>query len=681
LHQLAEGEVNMTAGHYESNKERLFFCCSEQNDIFRALQDSGIGVERFDHVDDALRQISEEAGLFIMTDRYPAAGPELNEGHVQAIESKRLKLYVEYPQSFPGVTVGSPQSANGERVVAASDMFAPQAERMTIMAMHGCWYVPLHMPDKSAVHLALARVAGYDKAVFGLPDSAVPLLCESPNRDVLIAASALSCCIGGRYAPLAVWHTVWKRILIWAGYPQAAEALRWEPAVRTQWTKDEPLPQDAESEALRRSMQWFRGQAVYSIDSNKGVIEGFESNIRSDGKQLMRAWLRADCIAESALAFAYDYAIHGNPDSKQLAEHMLDTVWMDRSFYNDRPGDSDYGLVNWYDRRPVFYGDDNARVILATLAARSVLDNDRWDEWVSACLLANLRTTGADGFRRPFLETGKSFANGRDWKFYEGESYTHLAPHYQCYLWACYLWAYAMTGCEPFLTKAKKAIRITMEATPSRWKWTNGLTQEIARMILPLSLLVEIEDTEEHRSWLTQMTDMLLSRMEPCGSVRDMLGPLENGRYPPPRSNEEYGLHEASLMQEEDDPVCDLLYTANWGLIGLHEAYAATGDVKLKEAEDRLISFLCRIQVRSVAHPYLDGAWMRSFDDLKWEYWGSSADNGWGPWCVETGWTNSWIATVLSMRTRGTRLFDLRMADSFRMMMPQLAKDMGISGA
>jgi hypothetical protein len=668
----------MEAMPLKRNTESLIFCCSEENDMYRALLESDISVHRFEQVEDALRHAPEEAGLFILSDRYPGPGFDFSENHLRSAVSKRLKLYIEYPQSFPGVTIGPPQATDRERVVVTSDFFAPQAELMAIMAMHGGWYVPLNMPENSAVHLGLARVAGYDRAVYGLPDSTSPLLCELPGRNVLIAAGALSHCIRGRYAPLAVWHAVWKRIVRWAGYPQAAEALDWKPSVGTQWSKDEPLPENAESAALLRSMQWFRGHAIYSIDSRKGAIEGFESNIRHDGKQLMRAWLRADCIAETALAFAHDYAVHGNPDSKQLAEKMLDSVWQDRSFYNDRPEDSDFGLVNWYDRRQVFYGDDNARVILATLSARCVLDNDRWDERVMTCLLANLRTTGTDGFRRPFLETGKSFANGRDWTFYRDESYTHLAPHYQCYLWACNLWAYAMTGYEPFLAKAKKAIRRTMEATPSHWKWTNGLSQEIARMVLPLTLLVEIENTEEHRTWLTRMTDLLLKQMEPCGSIRDMLGPLENGRYPPPRSNEEYGLHEASLMQEEGDPVCDLLYTANWALIGLHEAGLTTGDAKLKEAADRLTSFLCRIQVRSEAHPYLDGAWMRSFDDAKWEYWGSSADNGWGPWCVETGWTNSWIAAILAMRKSGSRLYDLRCADSYRHLLPSLIRKMGM---
>ncbi|CAG7652689.1 hypothetical protein PAESOLCIP111_06603 [Paenibacillus solanacearum] len=665
---------------FDPTSKPLFMCCSEDNDMYRTLQQLGISIKRYESVPDALCEIHAETGLFVLADQYPSAAYSFDEAQQQAALSKRLKLYIEYPQSVAGYSVGLPQSTDKERVVVTADFFAPEHQPMTIMTMHSCWYVPMQaqQQDETEVHLRLGRVAGYDKAVYGLPNTSVPLLWEWTGRNVLIAASALSHCIRGRYAPNVVWRDVWKRILRWAGYPQAAELLSWEPVVRTQWSKQEPLPLNAETQARQLSMKWFRAHAAYSIDLRKGAIEGFESNIRYDGKQLMRAWLRADCIAESAMVFAYDYSLTQNPESKQLAESMLDSVWMDRNFYNDQRDQPDYGMVNWYDRRKVFYGDDNARVIWATLAARHALNNDRWDERILTCLLANLRTTGTNGFRRGYLETSKSFVNGRDWHFYQNEDFIEMSPHYQCYLWSCYLWAYTVTGFEPFLTLSKKAIRLTMEATPATWKWTNGLTQEIARMVLPLSMLVEIEDTEEHRDWLLQMTDMLLSRIEPCGSIRDMLGPIDNGRYPPPRSNEEYGHHEASLMQEEGDPVCDLLYTANWALIGLHEASTAIKDDKLKEAVDRLIAFLCRIQVRSEAHPYLDGAWMRSFDDVLWEYWGSSADNGWGPWCVESGWTNSWICSVLAMRESGARLFDRSRADRFRSLMPQLIADMDL---
>lgn len=203
------------------------------------------------------------------------------------------------------------------------------------------------------------------------------------------------------------------------------------------------------------------------------------------------------------------------------------------------------------------------------------------------------------------------------------------------------------------------------------------LTQEIARILLPLAFLIRVEDTVEHRNWLDQMSGELLRQMQPCGVIAEKLGTPANGLYPPPESNEAYGMREATLLQHDGDPVCDLLYTANFAFLGFHEVAAV--DAQLKSVEDRLAEFLCRIQLDSEKHPYLNGAWMRSFDYRRWEYWGSSADLGWGAWCVESGWTNTLIASVLAMRKMGHHLFDLSAADRWKQRLPDILSEMGLS--
>jgi hypothetical protein len=105
--------------------------------------------------------------------------------------------------------------------------------------------------------------------------------------------------------------------------------------------------------------------------------------------------------------------------------------------------------------------------------------------------------------------------------------------------------------------------------------------------------------------------------------------------------------------------VCDLLYTSNFALLGLHEAAAATGDTFYTHAADKLVALLCRIQARSSIHPELDGAWMRAFEFRRWDYWGSDPDDGWGVWSIETGWTQAWITSVLAMRHLKTSFWDL----------------------
>jgi len=271
-----------------------------------------------------------------------------------------------------------------------------------------------------------------------------------------------------------------------------------------------------------------------------------------------------------------------------------------------------------------------------------------------------------------------------EWKKYVIEGYESVIDHQghqfkrpvlRADLWACNLWLYQMTGYRELLDRTRTAIAITMEVYP-KLKWTNGLSQEMARLLLPLSFLIRIEDTTELRGWLKRVADDLLKQLQPCGAIREKLGQPDDGSFPPPSSNETYGTQEASLIQQDGDPACDLLYTTNYAFLGLHEAVSATGDPTLVAAENKVAEFLCRIQLKSESLPYLSGCWMRSFDYELWEYYGSSADLGWGAWCVETGWTNTWIASVLAMRVLNTSLFDLSLADKMKNLLPKIMQEL-----
>ena len=235
----------------------------------------------------------------------------------------------------------------------------------------------------------------------------------------------------------------------------------------------------------------------------------------------------------------------------------------------------------------------------------------------------------------------------------------HYAPHYQAWIWATYLWLYDKTGYEPLLTRTRAAIEKMMLAYPHAWRWTNGIQQERGRMLLTLAWLIRVDDTARHREWLRRIAADMRACQHATGAIREELGPRGNGSFRPPRSNAEYGTNEASLIQANGDAAADLLYTCNFAFLGLHEAAAATGEKEYRDMAARLAEFLIRIQVKSDAHPELDGAWFRAFDFERWEYWGSNADHGWGAWSVEVGWTQAWIPTVLSMRELDVNLWEL----------------------
>ena len=246
----------------------------------------------------------------------------------------------------------------------------------------------------------------------------------------------------------------------------------------------------------------------------------------------------------------------------------------------------------------------------------------------------------------------------------------------QATMWACYLWAYRQTGFELFLQRAKTAIGMTMAAYPDHWVWMNGIQQERAKMLLPLAWLVRVEDTPEHRAWLRKNGGGLAGRPGPLrGHPRgDRQG--RKGRVSAARLERGLRHGEAPLIQTNGDAASDLLYTCNFAFLGLHEAAAATGDPFYREAEEKLAKFLCRIQIRSETHPELDGGWFRAFDFKRWEYWASNADAGWGAWCIESGWTQSWITAVLALRQMNTSLWDMTKESKINRYFAKLRQEM-----
>lgn len=643
----------------------LIFCCSRDNDLYQAVRGSREQPLRIDGLEEALRVASSGDGVLALSDSYPVPGLSIDERVLHQARQKGLRLYVEYPLSLPGIDLGEPRTVEWERLVVTSSLFGDRLPPLSVMTMHSCWYL---RAEAKVHHLALARVAGYDTAVYGLPSETRPILFNYSDS-VLVATSKLSQFRRGRYGPRASWKAAWEGLLRWLTGGRDV-SISWVPTVTAAFGEDERLPGKVEEETFRRSVEWFYRHALFSIDKDTGVIEGYQSGIDHEGHQMPRPHVRTDCLAEAAMVFALDWKMTGNPRSRSVAKSILDYAW---SLQYTDPDSPALGLVDWAKGLGVFYGDDNARVVLPTLASTQILGEDRWDERVVRCVLANFRTTGPLGFREDRIDMSDLNKNG--WQYYYKKDTVSLTPHYQAYLWACFVWLSSLVGDEDLLVRAEGAIRMIMSAYP-KWRWTNGLSQEMSRMLLPLAFLVRAKDEPEHREWLRKMAGDLIAQQQPCGAIAEKVGDLKDGHYPPPSSNESYGTTEAPVIQQNGDPAADLLYTQNFAFLGLHEAAAATSDKRLREAENRLAEFLCRTQSRSRRHPYLNGCWMRSFDYEKWEYWGSSSDLGWGAWCVESGWTNTWISSVFAMRRLDRTLFDLSRASELKAMFDQVRPKM-----
>ncbi len=699
-------------------QKNIILSCKENNDLYLILRENKISCIRYNTPEKAINKAKEGSGVMILADGYPEKTTIMDSSLFVKASEKNLRLYVEYPSFLPGVRLGIPRGTHWERAIVASDVFAPELQKLRILAIHGCRFVPTRAINSFIV---MGRVAGFDSAVYGLPNETFPILFEmskqNGNGDLLVSTTKLSQFITARYAPVDAWKSIWKNILAWLQPNESALDLKWTPSVRPSFSIDEQLPEDVEQQALKRGIEWYFNSkmilspsmlAKYNQPANApeltttnpdltqnwpyghriglkpelntpkgdgtfGVMEGFDARIFADGTQPVRWWNRGDCNGETAGAMSVAGIALQNSIYQKVGGNIGDWLYF-RSMISlgDRanPNHPAYGLLGWTDVPQycgpgtincydVYYGDDQARNMLGIMLTGATQNTTRYNDRLLKGLLANLRVTGRSGFQPDRIDQDSLLKNG--WQYYSNLNNVSYSGNFQAFMWACYLWAYRQTGFDLFLKRAKAGINTMMAAYPHQWGVT-GIQMDRTRMLLPLAWLVRIEDTPEHRLWLRTMVNDMTQDIN-TGTIPERIEAAVSrygiGHYKSPKSNEAYGTTESLIIENDGDPCSDLLYTVNFAFIGLHEAAAATGDSFYREAENKLAKFLCRVQIRSETHPELDGGWFRAFNFKRWEYWASSTDTGWGAWCIESGWSQSWITTVLALRHLNTSFWDI----------------------
>ena len=603
----------------------------------------------------------------------------------QAYEGK-ARVLLECPEAIDGVALGKSIFADSfkARSVVSSDFFGSELPSGRILAQHNFALREVATPVKA--HLMAARVAGYREACFGLDDAQKqPILFEHPQcANILISTTPLAGFITSRFAPCCDWKILMGRLLAWLAGNDGIVQIDYQQTVRPTYLAKEALPQTAEEDAFSRNAEWFYREMVYNAHGTTGVFEGYSSLVDVTGKQCIMPALRGDCLGECSAVGALDYALHKEVTGKDMAEGLLKTLFETSKVRDVCKASQTYGALFFDTESVSVYGDDNSRAALGAVLSEELLDNPAHARQLLEIGYSLLRTTGPNGLRIPSLIQPESFQGhyeyteylrARTWKTYFENNYPKCHPHYQAWHWAFNLELYALSGDRRFLDSAKAAIDEANRLFPDFY-WQNGATGDWARVLLPYAMLVEVDDTPEHREWLDKVASFYIDKMNEFGIVPEVMGKRELGHYPAPASNADYGVAECTLIQFNGDPACDLLYSLNYAFPGMHEAYMATGNERYKAACDKMADFFCRVQAHSTAQPYLDGAWLHGFDFQLWEFFSSASDSGWGPWCVETGWTNSWIATTMALRQLNRPLLSVKAADVYRELAPKVAEEM-----
>jgi len=665
----------------------ITFYGQKTNNLYQLLSVHGITVNQYDQLEQAIEAAPKGTGLIITAVDYPKERVEITQQQYDRIKSKKLRVYIEYPGYIPGKTLPDNYFLGKfERGVITSKMFGASLPEMSVVTVNDCHIIPIEQQRPLMVY---AKVAGFDKAEYGLTDTDVYPLLYMQDNNTMIALSSLSNYKQARFAPYLSWKTIWEYVFRWL-LKEKVTFTTWEGDPRPMYTADEPLPSNARKIAVERGTEWlYKGifflhptwkamslrlqgdsddpsgppipRDFLNGDGCLGVLEGHQSYIYYDGTEKYRYWRRCDVQGEVAYLLASSYDLLNNPKYKQYSENLMDFMFYESEYRQGAHNDKEspvYGLLGWGDKSNwVFYSDDNARAVLGAIGASALMKNERWNRQIVENIIANFRTASRQGFHGERLHEPDIIKNG--WRFYYDRDYTFINMNFESYCWALYLWLYDKTGYKPLLDKAKSAIRITMEAYPDNWHYLQGIQSEKGRFLLPLAWLVRAEDTPEHRQWLDIMIKEILKDQDPCGAVIENLGAAgTGGSAGRTKSNASYGTAESPINFRNTDKVADMLYTCNFIFLGLNEAYYATGNTEYKKAVDKLGDFLLRIQVKSDNHPDVDGAWFRAFDYGRWDYWAENADAGWGAWSTLTGWIQSWIVGTHAMMEKNQSFWD-----------------------
>lgn len=621
-------------------------------------------------------------------------------------------VYLEYTP-LEGVLGERVETAGFERLVVTGPQLARGGlAELAALEEHASRYLPFAtLPAEATVLLRYAKVAGMDRAVFGLPAQTSPALVALPRGSghLYLCGTALSNSLRGRYRPSRAWAALLREVLLallpaaeagavrsryldldawteprqWAAPGQAVRlcvrtdqaatvqargpdgpvalsprgdllvsaplslapgrhelrvSARRGAATRVLQAAVEVSPrEDRYREALRRNLRWFeQGAMLVSADGAQGVREGLSSCLGPDGRPTPAGGLRVDCVSECGLLFALYGTACRDQGWRRRGEQML--AYTGRAFSVTSRDCWYFG--HWQSRGEfrddgstvyVFNDDSGAGTLFALLGYLQTGD--------ARLLEAGLR--GVEYFRHVASDRTGLFGSmphrdyegsghlGVAWPALRAQQVDRAAPHVMNLPLASLLVAYRLTGEPRYLEVARRGLATLMAGYPG-WHLVTSRTCEHGRMLLPLALLYAIEPTDEHRQWLDTVAGYLEGRQDRCGAIAEWDG------YNP-GSNEAFGTAENSVFQENGDPVSDQLYGTGFALLHLGLAYQVTGEPRLHEAYRRLGDYLTRIQLRD-ADPRYDGTWLRAFDYRRWEYFGSSADIGWGPYCSETGW-------------------------------------------
>ncbi|HQH70852.1 MAG TPA: hypothetical protein PK360_02115, partial [bacterium] len=115
--------------------ETWYFSCPPENDLFQVMSGRGFTVQRYDTAGEAIEHAPPGGAVLILADRYPAAKMPMKTEWWNQARAKKLRLYVEYPDTIPGKTIGADRAMRWERTVVREDGFGPALPPLSLLSI------------------------------------------------------------------------------------------------------------------------------------------------------------------------------------------------------------------------------------------------------------------------------------------------------------------------------------------------------------------------------------------------------------------------------------------------------------------------------------------------------------------------------------------------------------------
>ena len=379
-------------------------------------------------------------------------------------------------------------------------------------------------------------------------------------------------------------------------------------------------------QAVKKGLDWIANANMLKNGGAAGAYEGFTNQIDAKtGEHTKNRTIRTDCTCEIGGALLFDALLTGNEYSKKTADLLFKFAF---DWLQVKEG-VHKGMIRWSeDAWEHCYQDDVARAVLGMLLSQHFGQEVPYLAQINAGLDYMLKTTGADGIRVPATEIWA--INLDDTADLRKAGSAEPCAHFNAYYHAVLLLSYRACKNPTYLEYAQKGLTTLMQAYPNTRRETSE-TEEYCRLILPLAILYGITGKKEHYEWLCRVSEDLQKFRHSSGGYAEW----DTG-YKAFCSRNHKG--ECALLANNGDPVADLLYSNNWLPLGFAYAYMVTGEQKFYDLWKATASFLLSAQIHS-EDKLLDGAWARAFDLDRRENNGIPYDIGWGPYCIESGWT------------------------------------------